>query len=97
MKPETHKGSGIPLNLYSGLLTGIMFGKASINLSDNPKLRNVFKPNILNKPSSVKCFPFLIKTKHCLNNKKSDILEVTRGYFSKWSMITCNSFLLFTL
>jgi len=69
--------------LYSGLLTGIIFGKASINLSDNPKLRNVFKPKIFNKPSSVKCFTFLILSKHCLNNKKSDILVVTRGYFSK--------------
>ena len=56
-----------------------MFGKASINLSDNPKLRNVLKPKIFNKPSSVKCFPFLIISKNSLNNKKSDILVVTRG------------------
>lgn len=68
-----------------------MFGKASFNFSDKPRLRKLFKPKIFNKPSSVKCSRFLIISKHCLKSKKSECLAVTRGYLSKWSITTCNS------
>jgi hypothetical protein len=69
--PATQKGSIIALNLYSLdlLLTGITFGKAFINLSDKPQLRELFKPTNFNKPPSVKCSFCFIISKHCLNNK----------------------------
>ena len=67
-------------------------GKALVNLSEIPQLRELFKVTIFKKPSSVKCSPFFIFSKHCLNNKKSETLAVTHlpdaqmqgsGYLSK--------------
>ena len=54
VNPEIQKGLGIPLNLYSDLLTLGTFGKASFTLTGNPKFKLLFKPIIFNKPVSVK-------------------------------------------
>jgi len=97
MKPATQNGSGIPLNLNAGLVTGTKLGKAAFNLSDNPKLSALFKPTISKRPFSVKWSPFLIISKACLNNKKSEYLAVINGYFTQWSMITCISFIEYKL
>ena len=61
MKPENEKGSGIPLFLSMGLFTGIMFWNSFCNLSDNPNLMALFKPNVFNKSISVKCSPFFFQ------------------------------------
>ena len=53
MKPATQKGSGIPLNLYSGLLTRATFGKASFKLSERPQLRELFNPIKFKRPFSL--------------------------------------------
>lgn len=42
MKPATQNGLGISLNLIAGLLTNTKLGKATFNLSDNPKLSALF-------------------------------------------------------
>ena len=93
--PATQKGSEIFLNLYSGLLTVITLplwgGKAFFKFSERPQLRELFKPTNFNIPSFVKCSFCLMISKHCLNNKKSDTLQLISGYFSKWSMITSKS------
>ena len=60
VNPDIQKGSGIPLNLNSCLLTGITFGKAFVNLSDRPQLRELFKATICSKPFSVKCLSCLM-------------------------------------
>ena len=39
VKPETQKGSGMPLKTNSGLGIGTTLGKASVNLSGRPQLR----------------------------------------------------------
>jgi hypothetical protein len=54
MKPATHKGLGMLWKLNAGLGTGTKLRKATLNLSDNPKLSALFKPTISNKPFSVK-------------------------------------------
>ena len=97
MKPATQNGSGIPLNLNAGLVVGTKLGKAAFSLSDNPKLSALFKPTISKRPFSVKWSPFLIISKACLNNKKSEYLAVINGYFTQWSMITCISFIEYIL
>jgi len=38
-KPDIQKGLGIPINLYSGLSTGTIFGNAFFSLSGRPLLR----------------------------------------------------------
>jgi hypothetical protein len=77
--PETHKGSGIPLNLYSDLSTALILGNASNNYLDKPLFKFVFRDTIFNNPSSVKCAFSLINSKHCSNNKKSEYLALTNG------------------
>jgi hypothetical protein len=91
VKPAIQKGSGIPLKIYSGLLTKTIFEKVFFKLSDSPQLSELFKLIIFNKPFLFKCSLFLIISKHCLNNKKSINLAVTSGYFSKCFIIICNS------
>jgi hypothetical protein len=72
-KPDIHQGLGIPLKIYSGLFIGIILAKASFNLLDKPKLRELFNPKIFNKPASVKCSRFLTISKHCLKSKNLNV------------------------
>jgi hypothetical protein len=69
IKPATQKGSGIPLNLNSGLLIKATFRKAFFKLSERPQLREPFKPINFKRPFSVKCSLCLMISKHCLNIK----------------------------
>ncbi len=77
--PETHKGSGIPLNLYSDLSTTLILGNPSNNYFDKPLFKFAFRETIFNKPCSVKCAFSFNNCKHCLNNKKSIYLALTNG------------------
>ena len=54
--PANQKGFGIPLNLYLGLFTGTIQGKAFFNSSERPLFRLYFNAKICSKPSCVKCF-----------------------------------------
>jgi len=83
MKPATQNGLGIPLIFNTGLLTLGKLVKTAFNLSDKPKLITLFILTISSKPFSVKCSPFFIISKACLNNKKSEYLAVINGYFTQ--------------
>jgi hypothetical protein len=77
--PETHVGSGIPLNLYLSLSKVSILGNASNNSFDKPLFKFAFRDTIFNNPSSVKCAFSFINSKHCSNNKKSNCLLLTKG------------------
>jgi len=60
--PDIQNGFGIPLNLYSGLTTGIILGKASKNSFGKPLFKLNYKAKIFSKPSCVKCSFCLINS-----------------------------------
>jgi len=53
--PEIQLGSGIPLNSYSVLTTGLLLGKASFNSGDKPLFSEARNSIILLNPFWVKC------------------------------------------
>lgn len=61
MNPDSQLGSFISRSITKGLKIGLIFWKASFNVSLNPKLIEDFILIILFKPSSVKWAFSLIK------------------------------------
>jgi len=69
VKPANQLGS---LNLKSkilGLVTGIVFGKASLLAKEIPQFIEALIATIFRKPSRLKCSLFLIKIKALLNRR----------------------------
>ncbi|OTA47472.1 hypothetical protein K449DRAFT_341471, partial [Hypoxylon sp. EC38] len=73
----------IALISTSGLSFGTTLGKAIFKFSGNPEFNEAFILTISKRPFVVKCSLRTIKFIICLNNKKSALFCVSKGYFSK--------------
>ncbi len=54
--------------MLTGLIAGVISGKASLKVSDNPQFNEAFIATICFNPSSVKWFLFLTMSNACLKN-----------------------------
>lgn len=90
VNPANQLGSRIPVTSTTGLGTGVILGKAFFKLSDKPKLSEAFMATIRFKSLIVRPFfcPNIKICTICLNNSKSALFWVNKGYLSKCGIIT---------
>jgi hypothetical protein len=81
----------------SGLLIGIILGKADCNSGLNPLFKFDLIATIFFNPSSVKCSLFLIKSKAFFQSSKSARFFVIKVYSLKYLIITSISLNEFTI
>ena len=81
--PANQWGSKIPFNSTTDLSFGTISGKDFFKISDKPRFKEALMLRISKRPLLVKCSLRIIKSTTSLNNKKSALFCVSKGYLSK--------------